>query len=189
MTRCLMPGGRTTPHRPFLPLVAVPRVTKNRLRESRRLQSNSNSIVRSFSNIGGDGDGDSGAGRREWGEGDVGGNKATAPAAAVTVAGWEEEEEANRTIKILMGTAEFLKFSRLLLLLSEAVSVSTSVAAAPRAGTAGEASATSKSRGSSDNVTAGGSGSGSLVAKTPPPPQPSQQQQLQEQLLHRMSLS
>lgn len=40
------------------------------------------------------------------------------------------EEEANRTISMLAGTADLLKFSRLLLLLSEAISVSTAVGGA-----------------------------------------------------------
>lgn len=39
-----------------------------------------------------------------------------------------QEEEANRTITMLAGTAELLRFSQLLLLLSEAISVSASVA-------------------------------------------------------------
>lgn len=45
------------------------------------------------------------------------------------LSGGPQEDEANRTITMLAGTAELLKFSRLLLLLSEAISVSASVAA------------------------------------------------------------
>ncbi|CAM9680452.1 unnamed protein product, partial [Hapterophycus canaliculatus] len=151
-----------------------------RFKESRRLKSSSSSsssisIVGSgFSNTGGDGDGDSGAGGRGRGDADIDGDgtkaAVSAAVAAAAAAEREEEEEANRTIKILMGTAEFLKFSRLLLLLSEAVSVSASVSATSRAEAAEQAAATSNSRGNIDEPTGGESGSGSLVSKTPPSP-------------------
>ncbi|CAM9911382.1 unnamed protein product [Scytosiphon promiscuus] len=165
-----------------------------RFKESRRLQASDNGSDGGLTNIGGggDGDGDSGAGGR--GRCDIddhGGNKSTVSAAVVpaTAAVREEEEEANRTIKILIGTAEFLKFSRLLLLLSEAISVSASVAAASRAESADQTAAASKSRGSSTDPRVDGSGDGSVVSKAPSSPPPSQQQQLQKQLLHRMALS
>ncbi|CBJ48903.1 hypothetical protein Esi_0057_0075 [Ectocarpus siliculosus] len=160
---------------------------ESRLEESLRIQHSGGSNSKSSR---GCGDGDSGAGG--WGSSAGGGcgrelslgngstsgkdeNKAAADAAAA-VAALREEEEANRTIAMLAGTAEFLKFSRLLLLLSEAISVSNSVtstnAAAAAAATDG---ATSNRR----NAGGGGGGGSQSTAqedlaltksKMPPPP-------------------
>lgn len=63
------------------------------------------------------------------------------------------EEEANRTISMLAGTAELLKFSRLLLLLSEAISVSASVQP-------GGSGAGSRDRMPSSGAAGGGGGGG-----------------------------
>ncbi|CAB1097751.1 unnamed protein product [Ectocarpus sp. CCAP 1310/34] len=155
------------------------------LEESLRLQHSGGSNSKSSR---GCGDGDSGAGG--WGSSAGGGggglssgnastsgkdeNKAAADAAAAAVA-LREEEEANRTIAMLEGTAEFLKFSRLLLLLSEAISVSNSVTSTNEAAAAATDGATSNRR----NAGGGGGGGSQSTAeedlaltksKMPPPP-------------------
>lgn len=70
------------------------------------------------------------------------------------------EEEANRTISMLAGTAELLKFSRLLLLLSEAISVSASV----QPGGSGPGS---RDRAPSAGAAGGGAGGAAAVVASP----------------------
>ena len=71
----------------------------------------------------------------------------------------KEEEEAARTISMLSGTAELLRFSRLLLLLSEAISVSSSAGSSRHGGGRGESSEVKSTP----------------VPSLPPPPPPSSQ--------------